>query len=132
MPKMRLNILDIGFREILMKDIISVVIDGVEYRKSHYMDENDSKIIQGFYNFVKKFKEKITYICYKHHGSKDYLCFIYLEDGKLHSLSDYAICDVMLGSDFKQGAYFVNGKRLDFPEWQKKVRKIKLERLSEK
>ena len=129
MPKLRL---EIGTREILMKDIINVTIDGVEYRKSMYMDENDTRIIQGFYHFVKKFKEKITSICYSHFGSKDYICFIYFEDGKLHSLTDYAICDVMLGSDYKQGMYFIKGKRLDFPEWQRKVRKAKLERLSEK
>ena len=79
MPKLRL---EIGTREILMKDIINVTIDGVEYRKSMYMDENDTRIIQGFYHFVKKFKEKITSICYSHFGSKDYICFIYFEDGK--------------------------------------------------
>lgn len=128
MAKLRLTLDAVTNREIVMKDIINVIIDGVDYRKSDYTNGH-SRVLQNFYMFVKRHKEKITTICYKHHGSDDYLCFIYLKDGKLHSLTDYAICDVMLGNSYKQGNYFVDGERLDFIEWQKKIRKYKLENL---
>lgn len=126
MAKLRLDLLK--YREIIMKDIISVIIDDIKYIKNDYITE-DTRTIQNFYYFVKKNKEKITFLCFKNHGSDDFLEYIYMKDGKLHNICDYAIYSLYVSANHKHGNYYINGERLEFTEWQRKVRKTKLQNL---
>lgn len=129
MAKLRLKLANI---EIIMSKIVTVIIDGVEFKKETYSGGH-TKILQDFYMFIKKHHADITFICFRMHSSDDHLNYLYLKDGKKHNIDYKAYFTRMIDVDydFGYGGYFIDGEKLTEQEWRKKSRKIKLIKLSE-
>lgn len=101
--------------EIIMKNIISIIIDDIYYQKSDYCKIN-SRVTQEFYNFIKRNKNLISYISYT---ESDNVIYLYLKNGKIHREDGTAFLNY----------YYLNGNQLSYEEWKQKIRKIKLEKL---
>lgn len=123
MAKLRLNM---GSIEVIMSKFIFVIIDGVEYKKTDYTNSRD---LQNIYMFIKKRKDDISIICYKVHNSDEHVNYIHLENGKLHNLDGKAYYTYFLGEDSNLGSYYIEGQRIEYDVWKKKVRQAKLKRL---
>lgn len=123
MAKLRLNIERI---EIIMSKFIFVIIDGVEYKKTDYIE---SRSLQNIYMFIKKNKDKITLMCYKVHNSDDHVNYIHLKNGKLHNLDGKAYYTYFYNKDSNLGSYYIDGIKYEYDNWIKKSRQIKLSRL---
>jgi len=127
MAKLRLQIeKKNGNLEIIMRNINYLIIDGVEFRKDDYV--TGSRVTQEFYSFVKRNKNKITFISYREYSIDDYASQIYLKDSKLHCEFDQAYQRLHNGTIIN-GEYYLNGNKFIYKEWLLKLRKIKLERL---
>lgn len=135
MAKIRLQI---GKHQILMKNIEYVVIDGVTFSKNEYKRKSDRSgiILQKFYSFIKRNKASITQISYKNLSADEHLYIMFLKEGKLHSENGHAIqLNVLDKSSYLysvkyMGDYYLDGKKMNYLEWKKMVRKIKLEKLN--
>ena len=132
MAKLRLQIeRRNGNIEIIMRNIISVIIDGIEFKKNNYV--SGGRITGEFYSFVKRNRNKISFISYTEHSIDDYMNHIYLKECRLHcefgeAYQRFSLSNprVRLSSD----NYFLNGEKLSYRDWIFKLRKIKLQRLS--
>ena len=122
MAKLRLNF---AYNEIIMSKIILVIIDGVEFKKSDY---NNGRVIQEFYNFIKRNKEHIIFISYKSHNSDNYINCMHLKNCKLNNLNNKAFKHVF--DEFETGSYYIDGKKLTYKDWKQKTRTIKLKKLN--
>jgi len=123
MAKLRLNL---SHRDIIMKKIISVTIDDVEYIKDNYSKNN--RVLQIFYNFIKRNKNYITFISYKDHSIDDYTNHMYLKNCELHSLNSQSFCRFLNdGSRFDYNLDFhIDGVKMNYETWKIKIRKYKL------
>ena len=131
MAKLRLQIeKKNGNLEIIMRNIISIVIDDVEFKKTSYV--SGGRITGEFYSFIKRNKNKVTFISYREYSIDDYVNQIYLKDGKLHCEFDQAFQRLHNGTmiNFRDGNYYLNGDKLTYKEWILRLRKIKLQKLS--
>ena len=130
MAKLRLQIEnENGNIEIIMRNIISIVIDGIEFKKSSYV--SGGRITGEFYSFIKRNRNKITFISYRQHSIDDYINHIYLKDYKLHCEFEQAFQRLHNGIrlNYRDGNYYLNGNKLTHKEWLLRLRKIKLKRL---
>lgn len=130
MAKLRLHLLN-DRNEIIMKNIIKVVIDDVEFNKDDYKSK-DSRVLGSFYNFVKRNKNKINYISYRNHSIDDYINYMYLKDGKLHcetSQAFYRLYGTFKLEFVKNDNYYLEGEKLNYDDWKRKIRKYKLQKL---
>lgn len=127
MAKLRLHVAGL---EIVMRKIISVTIDGINFKKEDYKSK-DSRVLVGFYNLIRRNKDCISHICYKDHEESDYVICAFLSNCKLHS-EDFPAYIRRYGDIYSGGVYYLDGNRLEFSDWLKKSRRYKLERLKEK
>lgn len=131
MAKLRLKLAGI---EIIMSKIISVTIDNVEFKKSVYYSQSSSRVIQIFYNFIKRNPDEITLIIYKLHNSDDHVYFMHLKNGKIHNINGKA-CYFKFNSietEYtldRNGGYYIDGEKIEYNQWLKNSRRIKLEKL---
>jgi len=126
MAKLRLNI---AKKEIIIKKIISVTIDNIQFDKKDYMI--NSKVIQYFYNFIHRNINNITFISYTNSWD-DFVYHIYLKENKIHNENDEAFYRIYNGCrkfDRIESNYFINGERMSHYNWLKISRKIKLDKL---
>lgn len=128
MPKMRLQIAGL---EIVLRKIISVTIDEINFKKDDYCAK-DSRVLVGFYNFVRRNKENISYICYKDHKESDYVICALIKNCKLHSEDFPAFVKKYDNFFLDFDSFYLDGQKLNFSEWRKKSRRLKLEKLKEK
>jgi hypothetical protein len=136
MAKLRLKL---SHYEIIMSKIIIVVINNVEFKKSDFITNtkpsdkgwksSNTRIIQEFYNFIKRNQEYINFISYKIHSLDDQIYFLYLKNGKIHNLDGPAIYQ-KYKNDIFLGNYYIDGEKIEYKQWQKKTRAIKLKTLN--
>jgi hypothetical protein len=130
MPKMRLYIEKYS---IIMKKIDRVIIDDIEFVKDDYKTK-ESRILTGFYNFVKRNKDKISFISYKEDDQNNFTYYMHLKNCKLHNENDEAIYRFCGNEREKKDpwyrSYYLEGERLDYNKWIIKLRKIKLDKLN--
>ena len=125
MPKLRLTI---SKHEILMKNIISVIIDGFEFEKLRYSGQ--AMLTQEFYSFILRNKKKITYICYSTNSVTSYKTYLHFNNCKLHNEIGPAIySEYTWLLNFYDNKYYLNGEKLEYSIWKQRVRKIKLDKL---
>ena len=104
-------------RDLLMKYIHYIVIDGVKYNKPL----GDSKEVQNFYMFIVKNKMKVTEILMING------CHVFLKDGKYHSYNTYCYDQPL----FKITHYAKNGIILTTEQEMFFKRGLKIKRLTE-
>ena len=130
MAKLRLQIeRKNGNIEIIMRNIISIIIDGVEFRKSSYV--SGGRITGIFYSFIKRNRNKISFISYRDYSIDNYINDIYLKDYKLHcdfgeAYQRYSISMPRMSLD----NYYLEGNKIEYDDWRRKIRKYKLQKLS--
>lgn len=128
MAKLKLEI--VKYHMIIMRKIVSVTIDGVEFKKSEYA--GNSRVLQIFYNFVKRNKYLITFICYKDHSVDEYDIHMYLKNCKLHCEFGQAYYRLYFDDTISSSDnYYLDDEKLDFAEWKQRLRKIKLKKIRE-
>jgi hypothetical protein len=131
MAKLRLQIP--GKNEIIMKNIIKVIIVDIDFNKDDYKAK-DSRVLSNFYNFIKRNKNKITYISYREHSIDDYIVHMHLKDCEFHCDFEQAFYRLygtfQLNFDNTYKNYYLNGIKLNYDDWKRKIRKIKLEKLN--
>lgn len=133
MAKLRLQIeRKNGNIEIIMKNIISIVIDDIEFKRSSYV--SGGRVTGIFYSFVKRNRNKIAFISYTDYSVDDYVNHLHLKDYKLHcefgeAYQRFSKSMISLTS-LTNNNYFLDGEKLTYKEWNLKLRKIKLQKLS--
>ena len=120
--------LELAHREIIMKKIITITIDGVEFYKSKY--EKNARVLQLFYFFIIRNKNEISYITYKDHSYDEYVNHLHLKAGKLHCEYECAFYRTVnqLNIDLDE-SYYLGGEKISSFEWKKKIRKIKIKNI---
>ena len=127
MAKLRIKLAGI---EIIMSKIISVTIDNIEFKKSVYYSQSSSRVIQIFYNFIKRNSDEINLIIYKLHNSDDQVYFMHLKNGKIHNINGKACYFKFNNIDTEiNGGYYIDGEKIEYNQWLKNSRRIKLEKL---
>lgn len=129
MAKLRLQIA--GRNEIIMKNIIKIIIDGIEFHKDDYKSK-DSRVLGNFYNFIKRNKNKITYISYREHSIDEFVTHMHLKDCKFHcdfEQAFYKLYGAFQLNFWTSDNYYLDGEKFEYDNWKRKIRKIKLEKL---
>lgn len=128
MPKLRLHI---AHREIVMKSIISVVVSGIKFYRDEYKAK-DSRVLVGFYNFVRRNVDKLEFIEY---DSNDAIIQIYLKNCKIHN--EYGPAYIQCSNNLGNVKYYcLENNHMPYNEWIVErnyyLRKDKLKRLNER
>jgi hypothetical protein len=134
MAKLRINL---AHQEIIMSKIISVIIDGTEFKKSEFTIKHENRkcnsintrTIQEFYNFIKRNEKSINFITFKIHSLEQLFC-LHLKNGKKHNLDGPAFYQEYKNYTFIGCSYFINGEKLEYHDWKRKTRAIKLKTLN--
>lgn len=125
MPKLRLHI---AHREIVMKSIISVIVNGIKFYRNEYKAK-DSRVLVGFYNFVRRNFDKLEFVEY---NDNDIIIQIYLKNCKYHN--EYGPALILCDDIGKMELYYLENIQMNYSEWMVErnyyLRKDKLKRLN--